>query len=226
MLRVGLTGDLGSGKSTVARMLAERGAIVLSSDEMGRAMMQPGQPVYNQIVERFGRSIVEPDGSLNRAALAHLAFNPEHPRIEELNAIVHPAVIAEQAKQIAALAQGNPNAIVVVESALIFSTKYAPGGSWHNRFDCIVLVTATDERRIERFVARSSRGRELSAPERRALEAEGRRRIAHQRIPAPAGTAGQPERFVLSNDGSLGELDEQVGSLWTKLHALSQAKAV
>ena len=75
MLRVGLTGDLGSGKSTVARMLAERGAVVLSSDEMGRALMQPGQRVYAAIVATFGSEIVAADGTLDRKKLATLAFD-------------------------------------------------------------------------------------------------------------------------------------------------------
>jgi len=101
MLRVGLTGDLGSGKSTVGRMLAERGAVVLSSDEMGRELMQPGQPVFAKIVAKFGAEMVAADGSLDRHKLATLAFDPAHPRVEELNAIVHPAVIDAQAKQIA-----------------------------------------------------------------------------------------------------------------------------
>ncbi len=84
MLRVGLTGDLGSGKSTVGAMLAAGGAIVLSSDEMARAMMQPGQSLYNAIVAHFGPTVLAPDKSLNRRALAQLAFDPKHPRVEEL----------------------------------------------------------------------------------------------------------------------------------------------
>ena len=80
MLRVGLTGDLGSGKSTAARMLAERGAVVLSSDEMGRALMQPGQPAYAQIVAAFGSEVVAADGSLDRAKLAALAFDAKQPQ--------------------------------------------------------------------------------------------------------------------------------------------------
>ena len=96
MLRVGLTGDLGSGKSTVARMLAERGAVVLSSDEMGRALMQPGERPYAQIIAAFGSGIVAADGSLDRRKLAALAFDARNPRVDELNAIIHPAVIEIQ----------------------------------------------------------------------------------------------------------------------------------
>lgn len=212
MLRVGLTGELGSGKSTVARLLAERGAVVLSSDEMGRDLMQPGHDAYEQIVAAFGKDIVLPDGSLDRHTLAQRAFDPQHPRIEELNAIIHPAVIAEQARVVAELARTQPHAIVVVESALIFSTKYAPGG-WRERFDSIVIVTAPDELKILRFVERIRAGRELSASELATLQADARQRLLAQRVPLPPG-----ERFTpIENDDGLDKLRAQVDALWSEL---------
>src|SRR5271157_5437647 len=94
MLRVGLTGGLGSGKSTVAGFLRNLGAQVIESDELGRKMMEPGQQVYARIVSAFGPQVVSPDGRLNRARLAALAF--EGGRLNELNDLVHPAVIAAQ----------------------------------------------------------------------------------------------------------------------------------
>jgi len=96
MLRVGLTGGLGSGKSTVARMLRELGAEVIESDELGRTVMEPGHPVYDQIVRVFGPEVVGADGRLNRPRLAELAFKDD--RVKELNAIVHPAVIEAQSE--------------------------------------------------------------------------------------------------------------------------------
>ena len=138
MLRVGLTGDLGSGKSTVGRMLAERGAVVLSSDEMGRALMQPGQTVFAEIVAKFGAGVLAVDGTLDRHKLAALAFDPVRPRVEELNEIVHPAVIDAQAEHLAKLTKTNPHAIVVIESALIFSTTHVREGTWRGRFDRIL----------------------------------------------------------------------------------------
>jgi dephospho-CoA kinase len=95
MLRVGLTGGLGSGKSTAAMLFAQHGAYVLQADEIARELMQPGEAVYNSIVQHFGPGVVLPDGKLNRSELARLAF--AEGRVEELNAIVHPATIAEQA---------------------------------------------------------------------------------------------------------------------------------
>src|ERR1700756_3094438 len=96
MLRVGLTGGLGSGKSTVGQMFAARGVYVISADEVGRLLMQPGEVVYQRIVAHFGPEVVRGDGTLNRPLLAELAFRQG--RLDELNQIVHPAVIAAQEK--------------------------------------------------------------------------------------------------------------------------------
>lgn len=224
MLRVGLTGELGSGKSTVARMLAAHGAVVLSSDEMARAMMEPGEPVFAKIVEQFGSSIVRADGTLDRGALGRLAFNPESPRVEELNAIIHPAVIAEQARLISDLARTRPDAIVVVESALIFSTRHAPEGGWRTRFDCIVVLNASEEQKIARFVDRVRASRELTLDERVTLETDARTRLAEQRSAPPVEPSAT--LFVLSNDGSVNDLQMQVDTLWQRLQALRSARAV
>jgi len=226
MLRVGLTGDLGSGKSTVARMFAERGAIVLSSDEMGRAMMQPGQPVYAAIVKHFGREVIagdgSGDGSLDRGALARLAFSDG--RVEELNAIVHPAVIAEQARQIKRLARKHRDAIVIVESALLFTTKHGDSDqsdqSWHDRFDRIVLVTAPEEQKIARFVERAGAGRLLDPQERAALEADARARLAMQ----TANEAHAAECLVIRNDGDIEALQRKVDAVWSGLQKLEIGK--
>ncbi len=212
MLRVGLTGDLGSGKSTVGRMLAERGAVVLSSDEMGRELMQPGQPVFAKIVAKFGAEMVAADGSLDRHKLAALAFDPAHPRVEELNAIVHPAVIDAQAKQTAEIGAANPHAIVVVESALIFSTMYAAEGTWRSRFDRILLVEAPEAEKIARFVDRLAAGRVLTAAEREGFEADARRRLRMQHLTPYAGDCQ-----ILHNDGDIEQLEQQVEAVWNDL---------
>jgi dephospho-CoA kinase len=212
MLRVGLTGDLGSGKSTVARMLAERGAVVLSSDEMGRALMQPGQRVFDEIVATFGAEVVAADGTLDRHKLATLAFDPAHPHVEELNEIVHPAVIEAQATELAALAEKNPHAIAVIESALIFSTTHTPEGTWRGRFDRILLVEAPESDKVERFVDRIAAGRALPAEERAELEAEARRRLAVQHA-----TDYAADCLMLHNDGDIEQLEQQVEAAWIEL---------
>jgi len=216
MLRVGLTGDLGSGKSTVAHMLAERGAVVFSSDAMGRAMMQPGEAVYAAIVEKFGPGVVLPDGSLDRRELSRLAFADK--RIEELNAIVHPAVIAEQQRLIADLAILQPQAIVVVESALIFSTKHnVEGQRWSERFDEILLVTAPENVKIARFLERAANGRQLSREELAALTADAYRRLKEQR----AGKAHEQDCIVIRNSGDIAALEARVTDVWRALQRMA-----
>lgn len=212
MLRVGLTGGLGSGKSTAAAMFAELGAYVFSADEIGRALMQPGEAVYAAIVAHFGAGVVRDDGGLDRGALARIAFGEG--RIEELNAIVHPATIARQAALIEEIAARDPDAVAMVESALIFETKHGGEEGWQKRFDKIIFVRASEELKIERFVQRSSRGKSLTSEERAALEAEARRRIANQ-----AETERNAVRcdYVLTNDGSLEHLQAQVDALWPVL---------
>jgi dephospho-CoA kinase len=216
MLRVGLTGDLGSGKTTVGKMLAARGAVVLSSDEMARALQQPGQPVFDAIVKLFGSSVVAPDGKLDRRELSRLAFNGG--RIDELNAIVHPAVLAEQARQIAALGRKNPKTIVVVESALMFTTKYTLDGQpWQERFDRIILVLASSSHKLSRFVERMAQGRGLENDERAALEADARRRLAAQQPAQPNAQPPADGCLLIHNDGDLEFLEEQVAAIWPQL---------
>jgi dephospho-CoA kinase len=219
MLRVGLTGGLGSGKSTAARLFAAHGAHVLQSDAIGRELMEPGEAVYAEIARHFGPSIVMPDGRLDRSALAKIAFTDG--RVEELNAIVHPAVIARQAELGEGIAARDPHAVMMIESALIFETKYGSaqdsgGKPWHRRFDRIILVTASEEVKIARFVARSGGGLELTAEQREQLEIEARRRLAQQ---IPDDQKSALSDYVLTNDGPLAELEWQVDQLWPILKA-------
>ncbi len=203
-MRVGLTGGLGSGKSTVAAMLAAHGAHVLSADELGRQLMQPGEKVFDAIVARFGPAVLAAGGSLDRAALAQMAF--QGGRVEELNAIVHPAAIALQGHLAEQILAKDPEAIIVVESALIFETKY--GGKWRERFDRMVLVCAPDKLKIARFLARTPNGDQV------ALEAEARRRLAQM---IPDGDKVHRVNYVLRNDSTLDHLRYQVDRLWSSL---------
>lgn len=221
MLRVGLTGGLGSGKSTVASMLRAYGAHILVSDDIARELMQPGQPLSAAIVERFGPEVLHSAATqggapgatpeLDRSALARLAFDAG--RVEELNAIVHPAVIARQAQLATAIARQDSHAVIVIESALIFETRHAGPGGWHTRFDRIVLVTAPEALRIARFVEHGSRSADPTS-RREALAADARRRIARQ-LPDTAKILRSD--FVIQNTGTLAELQRQVNILWPKL---------
>jgi len=222
MLRVGLTGGLGSGKSTVAKYLRELGAEVIESDELGRTLMEPGQPVYAEILRVFGSEVASPDGRLNRAKLEEQVFGPAN-RLRELNAIVHPAVIEAQRRWMNEVFARNPAAVAVVVSALIFEVerdarergeRESVLADWRRRIDRVVLVTAPDEAKIDRYVARicpSGVGRE-------AAEADARSRLAHQ-IPDAAKAARAD--YLIENTGDIPSLRSQVKELWQRLSAES-----
>jgi dephospho-CoA kinase len=209
MLRVGLTGGLGSGKTTVAAIFRSLGAHVIEADAVGRELMSPGQSVYHAIVAHFGPEVVHADGTLDRRHLADLAFR--HNRLLELNRIVHPAVIAAQQEWAERIFAEDPNAIAMVESALIFEADAqgsAPG--WRQRFDRIVLVTAWDQVKIARYVARMSQG----ATSARDLEADARSRLAAQ---IPDSQKIPLADYVIRNDGSLKDTRRQVERIFAEL---------
>jgi dephospho-CoA kinase len=221
MLRVGLTGGLGSGKSTVAGFLREFGAQIIEADLLGRQMMEPGQPVYREIVRVFGPEVVGPDGRLNRARLAELAF--QKGRLNDLNAIVHPAVIAAQQRWIDQVADRDPAAVAVIESALIFEVvrdAQARGekenllADWRRRIDRVVLVTAPDELKIARYAARVS----PPGPAREAALADARVRLTHQ---IPDAQKAAMSDYVIDNSGDKAALYDKVSSLWQTLKSQS-----
>jgi len=221
MLRVGLTGGLSSGKSTVAAFLREFGAHVIEADALGRQMMEPGHEVFSQIVHTFGPEVVSPDGRLNRARLAELAFRGG--RLNQLNAIVHPAVIAAQQKWMEEIFEQDPAAIAVIESALIFEVvrdalargeKEGMLADWRRRIDCVVLVTAPDDQKIARYATRISPG----GPAREAAEADARLRLAQQ---IPDAEKAALSDFILENSGDKAALYDQVADLWQSLKARS-----
>lgn len=218
MLRVGLTGGLGSGKSTAARMFHVLGAHVLSADEIGRALMQPGQRVFDQIVGTFGPRTLRPDGQLDRPAIAARVF-ADPAALQMLNAIVHPAVIAEQERQIELLQEIEPEAVVFVESALIFEVERdntAPG--WADRFDKLVLVTAPDDTKVDRYLARleAAAGQPLDRAHREKASAEARQRMAMQISDAEKAARCD---FVIENSGSAEQLQQKVEEVYTVLTA-------
>jgi dephospho-CoA kinase len=219
MLRIGLTGGLGSGKSTVGSYLRELGAQIIEADEMGRALMEPGQAVFAEIVRVFGPEVVATDGRLDRARLAEFAFRGG--RLQELNAIVHPAVIEQQRQWMNEVFARDPDAIAVVISALIFEVERdarARGetdgvlADWRRRIDRVVLVTAPDELKIVRFVDRLG----LPADRSAAAEADARSRLAHQ---IPDAIKATRTDYLLENHGDKQALRAQVEELWRRLIA-------
>ena len=226
MLRVGLTGGLGSGKSTVAGYLRELGAQVIQADALGRALMEPGQQVFDRIVQHFGPEVLTADGRLNRARLAQIAFTDG--RVQELNAIVHPATIEAQARWMREVFAHNPAAVAVIESALIFEVVRdarargetgTPLADLRQRIDRVIVINAPDDLKIARYVARVCSPANLSSsPDRETIAADARRRLALQ-IP-DAEKAAQAD-YVLDNSGDTAALRAQVESVWRKLQAES-----
>jgi dephospho-CoA kinase len=217
MLRVGLTGGLGSGKSTVARMLRELGAEVIESDELGRALMEPGQQAFQEIVRVFGKEVLLPDGRLNRARLAEMAFKGG--RVKELNAIIHPAVIEAQRRWMEEVFARDPAAVAVVVAALIFEVERDARESGEanavfmelrKRIDRVVLVAASDDTKIARYVGRTT----PNGTNRDAAEADARSRLAHQ---IPDSEKALRADYLLENTGDIEALRAQVRELWPRL---------
>jgi dephospho-CoA kinase len=204
LLKVGLTGGIASGKSVVGEMLIALGAHLVQADRISHQLMQPGQSVYNEVVAHFGREILNPDGTVNRSKLAELAFNqsPAASRIEELNRIVHPAVIRRQEEWMEEIGRQHPQAVAVVEAALILEAGAA------QRFDRLIVVTCSDDQRIARFAARQKLDLE-------AARKEVTRRMAAQ---LPESEKIKAADYVVDNSGSLDHTREQVREVWEKLH--------
>jgi len=141
MLKIGLTGGIASGKSLVSQIFNELGAHTIDADEIAHELMRPGEPVYNEVVQTFGSEILNPDKTVNRAKLAELAFDKRRPRIYELNRIVHPGVIQSYENWMEEIRQREPDAIVILEAALVLEAGL------RRRFDRIVVVTCKPQQR-------------------------------------------------------------------------------
>lgn len=195
MLLVGLTGGIGSGKSTVARLLAIRGAVILDADVFAREAIAKGTAAFDRVVALFGPEVIGPSGDLDRSAIASRVFSDEVRRAE-LEAIVHPEVRRRIAQGVADEAGGDR--VVVVDSPLLIETGA------HEAFPLVVVVCASDPVRIARLVARGMD------------EADARARMAAQMPDEQAVAAAD---VLLVNDGSEAELEAQVESLWRDLDA-------
>jgi dephospho-CoA kinase len=209
MLRVGLTGGLASGKSTVANLFARRGVHILNADQIGRELMQSGQPVYKAILAHFqgypdAPRFTLPDGQLDRSALARYVLSTG--KLDELSSIVHSPVVAEQERRTQLIFAADPDAIVMIESALIFEADRAgtsPGLS--RRFDKLILVTAPEDLRLDRYTTRG--GKTPSAEELAVLQEDGRNRMAKQMTDQEKAPLCD---FVIENSGSLQHLESEV----------------
>ena len=202
MLRVGLTGGVACGKSTVGKLLAAHGAHFLQADTLAHRLYEPGEPVYRAVVERFGREILNCDGTINRTRLANAAF-PD--RIGELNDIVHPAVLEAQVRWMADCERDHPEGIAVIEAALILEAGAAKD------FDKLIVVTCERKQKIARYAQRAKIPFEAAA-------AEVERRSAAQ---LPDEEKAARADFVIDNSGTVEATTRQVETLWTTLQDLA-----
>jgi len=205
LLKVGLTGGIASGKSVVGEMFVALGARLVQADQVSHELMQPGQPVYEEVVRHFGTAILNPDGSMNRPRLAEAAFGKagsgEPSRVGELNRIVHPAVIRRQDEWMAEMGRQDPQAIAIVEAALIVEARAK------DRFDRLIVVTCKEEQRVQRFA------------ERLKMDLEAARQEVNRRMAAqlPDEEKIRVADFVIDNSGSLDATEKQVRDVYAQL---------
>jgi dephospho-CoA kinase len=198
---IGLTGGIGSGKSTVAGMLVERGAHLVDADQIARDVVEPGQPALAALVERFGDGILDADGRLDRAALAAVAFVDDDAR-KALNGITHPAIGAEMLRRLGAVQEEDPEGVAVLDIPLL-----AEGGRERYALQGVIVVDTPVDVAVERLVR--LRGFD---------EADARARVAAQ--------ATREERraiadVVIDNSGAANDLVEQVDAAWAWARGLA-----
>ncbi len=193
MLLVGLTGGLGAGKSTVARMLGDRGAVVVDADDLARRALEPGTPAHDRVIEVFGEDVVSSSGRLDRRALADLVFADEEKR-RALETIVHPEVFRLLDEEVER--HRETDHVVVFDAPLIVETGFDAA------CDVVVVVSAPPEVQIAR------------ARERGMTEEEARARIMAQASPRRRSARAD---VVIDNDGGLEALERQVEALWRSL---------
>lgn len=195
MISVGLTGGIGSGKSEVSRLLAERGAIVVDADLVAREVVEPGTPGLARLVEEFGPEVLRGDGTLDRAALGARVF-ADPVALARLNTIVHP-LVGERTAELLEQARASGAEVVVHDVPLLVENGLAP------MYDVVVVVAATPQTQLDRLIRL-----------RGMAEQEARQRIDAQ---APLTDKLALATHVIANDGALDDLAPQVEQLWVEL---------
>ena len=203
MLRVGLTGGVACGKSTIAAMMVKRGAHFLQADGLAHQLYEPGAIIYDEVVRRFGREILDEDGTIDRTKLANVVF-PN--RVEELNAVVHPEVVKRQNSWMAEVERQDPHGIAVVEAALLIEAGA------HKDFDKVIVVTCDVQRKVENFARRANVPLDVA-------RFEVARRSAAQFTDNEKASQAD---YVIENSGSLADAERQVEKIWRELLALQR----
>jgi dephospho-CoA kinase len=202
LLLVGLTGGIGAGKSTVAELLAARGAVIIDADQVARAVVEPGQPALKKLVERFGGGILDADGRLERSALAKLVFGDDEAR-RDLEAITHPAINEEFGRRVAA---SPSDAVVVLDIPLLVESPQARDRG----YGTVIVVEAPRDVRLARLEARG------------VDRADAEARMAAQ--------AGDDERrklatYVVDNSGDRASVEAQIDGIWADLQRRHREQA-
>jgi dephospho-CoA kinase len=195
MIRIGLTGNIASGKSEIAKMLADRGATVIDADLLAREAVEPETQALKDIIKRWGKDVLKKDGSLDRAALRQIVF-ADQSELDALNRIVHPGVTRLRDREIA-LARERGDPIVICVIPLLFERNIV------DEFDAIVLVDAPRPLRLERLVAT------------RGMEATDAMNMIASQMPAELKRARAD--YVIENNGSLQDLERDIDALWSSL---------
>ena len=195
MIYVGLTGNIASGKSQVSRMLAERGAVIVDADVLAREAVEPGSPGYERVVGRWGKDVLAPDGTIDRAKLRHLVFG-DRDELEALNSIVHPGIARLRRARIAE-GRASGATVLVYVAPLLFERHIA------REFDAIILVDAPRAVRLQRLV------------DQRGISMEDAVNMIASQMPAELKRARAD--YVIENDGTVQELERQVDDVWQRL---------
>jgi len=203
MLNVGLTGGIASGKSTVVRMLAGKGAVVIDHDRLAHLAYEPGGPSYGAIVAGFGREVLAPDGKIDRKKLGAIVFK-DPGRLKDLNDIVHPAVLLGWKKKLADIEGQKPGAVVISDVPLLIEV------GWQKEVDVVLLVYAAPEVQVRRVKDRDGYTLE------EALD-----RLASQ---MPMDEKRRYADLVVENNGNLEDLQKQVDEVWVKLLELEKQR--
>jgi len=207
MLRVGLTGGIATGKTTVAAMLRELGAHLLEADKIAHQMIEPGGVAYEDVVREFGRGILTPEGLVDRKKLGAIVF-AEPQRLAHLNSIVHPPVLEEQMRQLAAIERADPHAVAVVEAALLIEAGF------DRALDYLVVTWCAPEQQLARLTE-SGQGRRLTIEQ------------ARQRIDAqmPIDEKRKRANAVIDCSGTLERTRAQAIALFAQLKGIENEKS-
>ena len=193
-MKLGLTGGIASGKSTVSAMLVKLGAKLVDADQVAREVVLPGEPALEQVVARFGQAVLNEDGTLNRSKLGSLVFTPDKQNLKDLESILHPAIRARMQERMDAYLKEDPNLLVIADIPLLYETGQA------KQYDAVMVVYVPPEMQLKRLMEREGLTEEESSMRiKLQMDIEEKKRLAN---------------YVIDNSGSLEDTHRQVGQFW------------